>query len=36
MTDAAIERALEQAGKAIRDAMAALGRRVGGGKSQRS
>jgi membrane-associated PAP2 superfamily phosphatase len=36
MTDAAIERLLEQAGKAIRVALAALARRVRGGKSQRS
>jgi lipid A 4'-phosphatase len=36
LTDETIERPLEQAGKAIRDALAALGRRLGRGKSQRS
>jgi len=36
LTDEAVERPLELAGKAIRDALAALARRVAGRKSQRS
>jgi membrane-associated PAP2 superfamily phosphatase len=36
MTDEAIERRLERAGKAVRDTLAALARRLSGGKSQRS
>ncbi len=36
LTDAAIERPLERAGTAIRAALAALARRITGGKSQRS
>jgi lipid A 4'-phosphatase len=36
LTDEAVERPLGRAGRAVRDALAALGRRVGGRKSQRS
>jgi lipid A 4'-phosphatase len=36
LTDEAIERVLERAGRAARDAFAALARRIAGGKSQRS
>jgi membrane-associated PAP2 superfamily phosphatase len=36
LTDATIERPLERAGRALRDALAALTRRLGGRKSQRS
>ncbi len=36
LTDEAIERPLEQAGKAVRDALMALARRIAGRKGQRS